>query len=178
MLIAHVIEMAWIPYVAKWADKIGRRPIYLTGAVLMVIYAWVGFLLFDGSRNGGSPWWFTLGLILGVLIHGLMYSVQPALMSEMFPTKIRYTAVSIGAQLTSVFSGSVAPLIGVALLTNVAAKGAPITSSNSGWGWVSVYVAAMGLVSVVGCLMYKETKGQDLAELDAADPRLVKTAVK
>lgn len=178
MLIAHAIEMAWIPYVAKWADKIGRRPIYLTGAVLMVIYAWVGFLLFDGSRNGGSSWWFTLGLILGVLIHGLMYSVQPALMSEMFPTKIRYTAVSIGAQLTSVFSGSVAPLIGVALLTNVAAKGAPITSSNSGWGWVSVYVAAMGLVSVVGCLMYKETKGQDLAELDAADPRLVKAAVK
>ncbi len=172
MLIAHFLEMFWIPYVASWADRIGRRPIYLTGAIGMVVYAWVGMLLFDGSRNGGSPIWFTLGFILGVLIHGLMYSVQPALMSEMFPTKIRYTAVSIGAQLTSVFSGSVAPLIGVALLTNVAAKGAPITSENSGWGRVAIYIAAMGLVSVVGTLMYKETKGQDLAEVDAADPRI------
>ncbi|MDQ6657078.1 MAG: MHS family MFS transporter [Actinomycetota bacterium] len=178
MLIAHTIEIFWIPYVANWADKIGRRPVYLAGSVLMIVYAWVGFLLFNGSRNGGSSWWFTIGLVAGVLVHGLMYSVQPAIMSEMFPTKMRYTAVSIGAQLTSVFSGSVAPLIGVALLTNVAAKGAPVTSSNSGTGWVSVYLAAMGLVSLIGTLMYRETKGQDLAQVDAADPRLVKATAR
>ncbi|NNG34719.1 MFS transporter [Nakamurella aerolata] len=179
MLIAHGLEIFWIPLVASWADRIGRRPIYLIGALGMIGYAWVGFLLFDGSRNHGSYLWFTLGLVLGVFIHGLMYSVQPALMSEMFPTKIRYTAVSIGAQLTSVFSGSIAPLIGVALLGNVAAKGTPvdeITSANSTWGWVAVYIAAMGLVSVIGTLLYRETKGQDLAEVDAADPRLAKTA--
>jgi MFS family permease len=174
MLIAHFLEMFWIPIVAGWADKIGRRPIYLLGAGLMILYAWVGFLLFDGSRNGGSSLFFTLGLVLGVFIHGLMYAVQPAIMSEMFPTKMRYTAVSIGAQLTSVVSGSVAPLIGVALLTNVAAKGTPaseITSSNSGWGWVAIYIAAMGLVSFIGALLYRETKGNDLSELDTNDRR-------
>ncbi|WP_353647899.1 MFS transporter [Nakamurella sp. A5-74] len=181
MLIAHFLEIFWIPYVAAWADKIGRRPIYLAGALGMVAYAWVGFLLFDGSRNGGSPLFFTLGLVLGVFIHGLMYAVQPALMSEMFPTKIRYTAVSIGSQLTSVVSGSIAPLIGVALLGNVAAKGTAvgdITSANSTWGSVSIYIAAMGLVSVVGTLLYKETKGKDLAEVDAADPRLREAGVR
>ena len=171
MLIAHGVEIFWIPLVASWADRIGRRPIYMTGAVLMIVYAWVGFLLFDGSRNGGSPVWFTLGLVLGVLVHGLMYAVQPALMSEMFPTKIRYTAVSIGAQLTSVFSGSVAPLIGVALLSNVAAKGAPVTEANSDWSKVAIYVALMGVVSLIGTLMYKETRGASLADVDALDRR-------
>jgi len=177
MLIAHFLEMFWIPTVASWADRIGRRPIYLLGSGLMIVYAWVGFLLFDGSRNGGSPLWFTLGLIAGVFVHGLMYSVQPAIMSEMFPTKIRYTAVSIGAQLTSVFSGSVAPLIGVALLTNVAAKGQPVTAENSGWGRVAIYVAAMGLVSFIGSLLYKETRGSDLAQVDADDRRLERSTV-
>jgi MFS family permease len=171
MLIAHAVEIFWIPTVATWADRIGRRPIYMAGAALMIVYAWVGFLLFDGSRNGGSPIWFTLGLVVGVLVHGLMYAVQPALMSEMFPTKIRYTAVSIGAQLTSVFSGSVAPLIGVALLGNVAAKGAPVTADNSNWTWVAIYVAAMGVVSLVGTLMYKETRGTNLSDVDALDRR-------
>lgn len=172
MLIAHFLEIFWIPIVAGWADRIGRRPIYLVGAVLMIGWAWVGFMLYDGSRNGGSSLWFTLGLVTGVFIHGLMYAVQPALMSEMFPTKIRYTAVSIGAQLTSVVSGSVAPLIGVALLQNVAAKDAPVTSDNSQWGWVAIYIAIMAVVSVLGTLLYKETKGQDLADVDAADRRL------
>ena len=172
MLIAHFLEIFWIPYVAAWADRIGRRPIYLLGSTLMIVWAWVAFQLFDGSRNGGSYLWFTLGLVMGVIIHGLMYAVQPALMSEMFPTKIRYTAVSIGAQLTSVVSGSIAPLVGVALLTNVAAKGTPITDANSGWTSVAIYITAMALVSVVGTLLYKETKGQDLAELDANDRRL------
>lgn len=175
MLIAHFVEIFWIPYVATWADKIGRRPIYLVGASLMIVWAWVGFLLYDGSRNGGSYLWFTLGLVLGVFIHGLMYAVQPALMSEMFPTKIRYTAVSVGAQLASVFSGSIAPLIGVALLQNVAPKTATadqITPANSQWSWVAVYIAAMAVVSIIGTLMYTETKGKDLAEVDAEDRRL------
>jgi MFS family permease len=171
MLIAHAVECVWIPIVATWADKIGRRPIYMAGAALMIGYAWAGFALFDGSRNGGSPIWFTLGLLVGVLVHGLMYAVQPALMSEMFPTKIRYTAVSIGAQLTSVFSGSVAPLIGVALLSNVAARGTPVTDANSDWSNVAIYVAIMGVVSLVGTILYKETKGTDLADVDALDRR-------
>ncbi|MTD14915.1 MFS transporter [Nakamurella sp. YIM 132087] len=172
MLIAHFAGIFWIPLVASWADRIGRRPIYLVGSTLMVIWAWGGFLLFDGSRNGGSYLWFTLGLVSGSIIHGLMYAVQPALMSEMFPTKIRYTAVSVGAQLTSIVAGSIAPLIGVALLTNVAAKGTPVTDSNSGWGAVAIYIAIMACVSIAGTLLYKETRGSDLADLDANDKRL------
>ncbi len=41
-----------------------------------------------------------LGITLGLLVHGLMYAPQPALMAEMFPTRMRYTGVSLGYQVT------------------------------------------------------------------------------
>jgi hypothetical protein len=80
--------------------------------------------------------------------------------AELFPTSIRYTGVSIAAQLTSVVTGSVAPLIGVALL-----GGAP------GYDWtnVAIYISIMGVVSTVGALLYRETKGMALTDLDTVE---------
>lgn len=157
MLIGHFLHMFWIPFVGAWADRIGRRPMYLAGALMTMAYPYIAFNLFDQSRDGVNTFLTILAIVIGLFIHGLMYAVQPALMSELFPTSVRYTGVSIGAQLTSVFAGSVAPLIGVALL-----------GANNEWTWVAVYIAIMGLISVIGTLLYKETRGASLQDLDDA----------
>ena len=101
-----------------------------------------------------------LAITVGLIVHGLMYALQPAMFAELFPTSIRYTGVSIGAQLTSVVTGSVAPLIGVALL-----GGAP----DYDWTNVAIYISIMGLVSVVGALLYRETRGMALTDLDTVE---------
>ena len=53
-------------------------------------------------------------IFIGMIVHALMYAAQPAIMAEMFPTRMRYSGVSLGYQVTALFAGSWAPLIGTA----------------------------------------------------------------
>jgi hypothetical protein len=87
-----------------------------------------------------------------------MYAVQPALMAEMFPTRMRYSGVSLGYQVTSIAAGSLAPIIAVRLLETYKSA-VPIA-------WCLAGAAA---VSAVAAVVAHETKGIDLADVDLAD---------
>ncbi len=79
-------------------------------------------------------------------------------MAEMFPTRMRYSGVSLGYQVTSIVAGSLAPIIAVRLL-EIYKSAVPIS-------W---YLAATAAVSAVAALAARETKGIDLASIDVAD---------
>jgi MFS family permease len=161
VLIGHFVHMFWIPVVGAWGDRIGRKPLYLTGAVLMVGYPFFAFSLWDENMGGQVHVTLTvLAITVGLIVHGLMYALQPAMFAELFPTSIRYTGVSIGAQLTSVVTGSVAPLIGVALLGE---------APDYDWTSVAIYISIMAAISVIGALLYRETKGIALTDLDTVE---------
>ncbi|OBG70383.1 hypothetical protein A9X05_03790 [Mycobacterium sp. E3298] len=89
-----------------------------------------------------------------------MYAVQPAAMAEMFPTRMRYSGVSLGYQVTSIVAGSLAPIIAVRLLQTYKSA-VPIS-------W---YLAATAAVSAVAVVTAVETRGIDLAAIDLADAR-------
>jgi MFS family permease len=97
-------------------------------------------------------------IIIGLVFHGLMYAVQPAAMAEMFPTRMRYSGVSLGYQVTSIVAGSLAPIIAIRLLETYKSA-VPIS-------W---YLAGAAAVSGVAALAARETKGIDLAAIDLAD---------
>ena len=84
-----------------------------------------------------------------------MYAAQPATMAEMFPTRMRYSGVSLGYQVTSIVAGSLAPIIAVRLLETYKSA-VPIA-------W---YLAATAAVTAVAVLVARETKGVDLADID------------
>jgi hypothetical protein len=88
-----------------------------------------------------------------------MYAPQPAIMAEMFPTRMRYSGVSLGYQVTAIVAGSLAPIIAVWLLR---AYGSAVP--------IALYLAAASAVTLVAVLVSKETKGIDLASLDAGVP--------
>ncbi len=94
-----------------------------------------------------------LAIVGGLLFHGAMYGPQAAFLSELFGTNVRYSGVSIGYQLASVFAGGLAPLIAVALYT----------SFGSGYA-VSVYLAVSALITIIAVASYSETRDRDLAE--------------
>jgi MFS family permease len=102
-------------------------------------------------------------IVIGLVFHGLMYAVQPAAMAEMFPTRMRYSGVSLGYQVTSIVAGSLAPIIAVRLLETYKSA-VPIS-------W---YLAATAAVSAVSALALRETKGIDLASIDIADAQRLK----
>ena len=74
-----------------------------------------GFFAFP-MMNSGNYVVITAAITLGLVIHAFMYAPQPAIMAEMFPTRMRYSGVSLGYQVTSIVAGSLAPLIAVKLL--------------------------------------------------------------
>ena len=83
-----------------------------------------------------------------------MYAPQAAFITELFPTRIRYSGVSIAYQLTSILAGSLAPIIALWLYRE--------TGSAMP---VAIYVGVSCAISGFSALLAWETKGLELAEI-------------
>ncbi|HSP76538.1 MAG TPA: MFS transporter [Cryobacterium sp.] len=156
LLLAHVVHFLVIPQVGRLSDRFGRKPVYLAGAILGATWALFAFPLFDTQ----NPVLIILAITLGLCFHALMYAGQPAIMAELFPTRMRYSGVSLGYQVTSILAGSMAPIIAVALL-----------KEYNSWVPVAIYIASACAITVVAVLTLKETRGISLREVDAVDAR-------
>jgi MFS family permease len=158
LLVAHAVHFAAVPFVGYLADRFGRRPVYMVGAILGGTW---GFFAFP-MMNSGNYVVITAAITLGLVIHAFMYAPQPAIMAEMFPTRMRYSGVSLGYQVTSIVAGSLAPLIAVKLL-DIYDSPVPI----------SIYLAIACAITLVAVLYTRETNGIDLKTLDVADAEAV-----
>ncbi|MCZ4520033.1 MFS transporter [Rhodococcus ruber] len=160
MLIAHAIHFCTIPLVGRLADRIGRRPVYFAGALTAATW---GFFAFP-MMNSGHNVVILLAIIIGLMFHAFMYATQPAIMAEMFPTRMRYSGVSLGYQVTSIVAGSLAPIIAVKLL-DIYGSSVPI----------AVYLAVACAITVVAVVVARETKGLALESIDIADAKNLAT---
>ncbi len=158
VIIAAAIGLATIPFFGALSDRVGRRPVYLFGAVFSLVFAFPFFWLLD---TGVAPliW---LAIVLGVnLGHDSMYGPQAAYFSELFGTRVRYSGASLGYQLASVLAGGLSPLIAVALL------------AAYGYVAVAIYMMFMALITVVSVILASETYQEDIEETQAAERRLI-----
>ena len=161
LLVAHAVHFVVVPLVGHLSDRLGRRPVYMVGAILGATW---GFFAFP-MMNSGNYVVITAAVTLGLMIHAFMYAPQPAIMAEMFPTRMRYSGVSLGYQVTSIVAGSLAPLIAVKLL-DVYESAVP----------VAIYLAIACAITLVAVLFTRETNGIDLKTLDVADAEEVSDA--
>ncbi len=156
VLIASAVHFAVIPAWGALSDRVGRRPVYLLGAVGVGLWMFPFFSLIDTGGFGN----LILAVTVGLVMHGAMYAPQAAFFSEMFATRMRYSGASIGAQFASVAAGAPAPLIATALL-------ADYDSSTP----IALYVIAAAVLTVVAVGVAKETRHRDLTDVDPADPQ-------
>jgi MFS family permease len=154
LLIAHAVHFAVIPLAGRLSDRIGRKPVYFAGAVLGATWPFFAFPLFDTV----NPVLIVLAITIGLCFHALMYAGQPAIMAEMFPTRTRYSGVSLGYQVTSIVAGSLAPIIAAALLQRYET-----------WLPIALYVLGACIVTAITVLTLKETRGESLRSVDARD---------
>jgi metabolite-proton symporter len=150
LLIGAAIQFVAIPLIAMLSDRIGRRPVYAFGGFGLVIFI---FLFFPMLASGNDAL-IILAIVIGLLLHASMYAPQAAFITELFPTRIRYSGVSIAYQLTAIFAGSLAPIIALWLYKD-------LHSSVP----VSIYVAIACAISGVSALLARETKGVELSEI-------------
>jgi metabolite-proton symporter len=147
VLIASGVHLITVPLWGALSDRVGRKPVYLLGAVGMGVWAFAFFALLDTK----SFWVITLAVTVGLVLHGAMYGPQAAFFSELFGTRVRYSGASIGYQLASIAAGALAPIIAVALLGGLHST-VPI----------SLYMAGMCVITIVAVLLARETRGSSL----------------
>jgi MFS transporter, MHS family, shikimate and dehydroshikimate transport protein len=148
ILLASACELVAIPFFGALSDRLGRRPVYLFGAVMTGLFAFPLFWMMDT----GSTALVWLGLVIAlVFTHAPMYGPQAAFFSELFGTRVRYSGASLGSQLASVLAGGLSPFIATYLLR------------YHGSTALASFVVAMAAVTVVAVLLASETHQHDIS---------------
>jgi metabolite-proton symporter len=132
------------------SDRIGRRPVYLGGALGLAVFAFPFFWLIRKGTDAGV--WAAIAI--GMVTHAAMYGPQAAFLSELFGTRVRYSGASLGYQLAAPLSGGLAPLIAAAMLK---------WTDNATWP-VSLYLIGMAAITVVSVCLAAETSRRTLEE--------------
>jgi metabolite-proton symporter len=148
--IGAAAECATLPLWAALADRIGRRPVYAIGALGMAIWMVAMF----GLLNDGTMGAVIAALVIGLFFHGAMYGPQAAFISELFPTHVRYSGVSLAYQVSAIIAGSWAPFIALNLY-----------QKYHDFRPVAGYVILACLISAVTAFLAKETRNVSLSEM-------------
>lgn len=115
------------------SDRVGRVRTFQIGYGLMVLWAIPMWLLIDT----GNLFLIIISVLVLTLALGLSYGPQSALYAEMFPAKVRYSGISIGYAIGSIFGGAFAPMIAQLLL------------DKTGHSWsIGVYIALAAVISL------------------------------
>ena len=152
LAIAHVAHFIFVPIVGRFVDSLGRKPMYLAGTLLAATWGLIAFRMFETGND----------IVILLLFHPLMYAGQPAIMAELFPTRMRYSGVSLGYQVTSIVAGSLAPIIATALLSEF---GSHIP--------VAIYLVMACVITLIAVLALRETKSISLHDVDDIDRQRV-----
>ncbi len=96
-----------IPLFGHLSDHIGRKNMYMIGAVVTGLFGFIYFAML----NTGSETIIFLAVILSLIPHDMLYGPQAALIAESFTGRLRYSGSSLGYQLASIIAGGPAPLI-------------------------------------------------------------------
>jgi MFS family permease len=134
VIIGSVTWLVSILVTASWSDRVGRKPVYLAGSVLLVVWPIPFFLLVDTRQ---ALWLIVAVIVLNIGL-GATYGPQSALFAELFEPRYRYSGASFSYAVGAVLGGSFAPLIATALQTSTG------TSFS-----VSLYLVAVALLSLV-----------------------------
>jgi metabolite-proton symporter len=147
VLCAAVLSFITIPLSGHISDRIGRKRMYIIGAVVTGIF---GFIYF-GMVNTGSLVLIFLAIVLSLIPHDMMYGPQAALIAESFTGRLRYSGSSLGYQLASIIAGGPAPLIATWLYGEF--KNPYV---------IALYIAVCAVITLIAVAMMTDYTGKDL----------------
>ncbi|MER9947210.1 MFS transporter [Mesorhizobium sp. M0047] len=139
--VGAVIQFVLMPLCGILSDKFGKRMVFNIGTALLTISAVPMFLLIDTGRV--ELVWLAIIFALGIL-YPIMYAPEASLFANLFPVEVRYTGLSLCANIGGAIGGGIAPIVANMLLGHFG-------SATS----VGVYLAAISLISLLSVLAMK-----------------------
>ncbi|MCH4826710.1 MFS transporter [Planococcus halocryophilus] len=151
VMIATVITTILIPIMGALSDRVGRKKMYVTGAVAMGLFAFPYFWMLQQ----GSVLLLIVATIIGLgVIWAPITAVLGTMFSEIFDAKVRYTGVTLGYQIGAALAGGTAPLVATFLLA---------TFDNS-YVPVALYIMLTAVISLLSIWAVKDLSGTQKQE--------------
>jgi metabolite-proton symporter len=144
-LVCITLCAATIPVSALAAEHGRRRVLLATSAAIGIFGIFLGPMFVAGTRGAIAM------MATGLALMGVMYAPLGTLMSELFPTRVRYTGSSLAFSMSGILGASLAPTIATWL------------ARNYGINYVGYYLSAAAALTFFGLLAIRETKDFDLA---------------
>jgi metabolite-proton symporter len=148
VLTGSVVSFVSIPLFGHLSDRIGRKRVYVLGAVVTGVFGFVYFAMLDTR----IPALIFLAVVLSLIPHDMMYGPQAALIAECFTGRLRYSGASLGYQLSSVIAGGPSPLIATWLLSKYA----------SGYA-IAWFILVCALISVAATALLTDYTNKDIS---------------
>lgn len=123
----------------------GRRRALIAVTIAIALFGLVYGRLFSAGVGGAFA-----SLAIGLTLMGLTYGPLGTVLSELFPTRIRYTGSSLAFNLAGIFGASLAPYFATSL------------ARNFGLPYVGYYLSGAAVLTLIGLLAIQETRGRSL----------------
>jgi MFS family permease len=149
VLTATLLSGVTTPLAGHISDRIGRKRMYLIGAVSVGTFGFIYFAM----MNSMVPGLIFLAIVLSFVPHDMMYGPQAALIAECFTPRLRYSGSSLGYHLSSVIAGGPAPLIATALFA----------ATGSGYA-VALYILFCAVVSITATSFLPDYTNLDISQ--------------
>lgn len=159
VLIASTVAAALAIYTyyffGKLSDRIGRRGVFILGSAVAILVSFPFFWVLDADAVILMYVFYAGAYAIGV---GAVYGVEPSFFAELFGTKVRYTGLSLAAQVPSILIG-LWPMVSTALFAATDGDPWPIAL-------ITVVAAAIGLVCA---WLAPETNKADMTRVGESD---------
>jgi metabolite-proton symporter len=151
--LASVVQIFTIPFLSRWTDRHGRRPVLLVGCVLTLLSAFPFFWLVDTHQ----PFAIVLAMLICLPVcHALTYAPMASFLPELYPTQLRYSGAGISYTLGGLLFSAPVPFISAALYDHF----------DAAWP-LALYTMVGAALSLVAVLVARESRDDELGP-DAA----------
>jgi metabolite-proton symporter len=143
VMAAAAAMIVFIPVFGRLADRFDRRHLYVVGIVLLAAAAFPALALMGTGNTFVIV--VTIVLVLGI-VYPIVYAPEASLFAELFPTRVRYTGISVVYQLSGIVASGLTPLILAYLLK----------TAGGGLSLIVGYVVVVSVISAVSALAIRK----------------------